>query len=513
MKIYKPNNKKNLYTYVAVIICLMIAGIPFFKSWLWIFSFSILLSFPVIRTILKNKKSKDIIFAREQLYGLMEYLYTSVSAGLIISEGICNSLFKLQTLFGENSMSVKGVKRFRSEEKLGIPLNERLVNLAKNFPCPESLPLFQLISTADLYGRDLSQILQRSYTMLSGVLSVSKDISSDVAQKRAESSIMSLMPFLVAWSLYLSTPSYIQSALLFPIGRFIYSVAFIISVLSYCIGTQIVSHSISDIKSKTGKSPFFISLTEIIYNSSSPLIIKLYSSVKKLENIIPISLIHKRYRDLEYIKPGENDHAGKYTLSVILIVLIVLILSIPSILFLHTGVFPWIIIFFSLLIFNDRDIYSKAHSKSNLFALAFPGFISLLSTLLQSGIPTGRAIRISLDSYLESSINLSKELSWLSSSLIAGIPVEEALEGLASRIRSNEISSALLLIAQYYKNGNSKSLDLLNLQCSICWSASRRVSKKQLEDSALKLLFPMMLQLVCVGVLAVAPSLFSSGFI
>ena len=76
-------------------------------------------------------------------------------------------------------------------------------------------------------------------------------------------------------------------------------------------------------------------------------------------------------------------------------------------------------------------------------------------------------------------------------------------------VRYPEIACALQFAAQYDKTGSVENLNLLKLQCSACWTQSKITARKQLEESSVKLLIPMILQLVCVLMITITPSLIS----
>jgi hypothetical protein len=52
---------------------------------------------------------------------------------------------------------------------------------------------------------------------------------------------------------------------------------------------------------------------------------------------------------------------------------------------------------------------------------------------------------------------------------------------------------------------------MLGLQANACWAQSRTAARRQLDESSVKLLLPMMIQLICVMLISVLPSLISIG--
>ncbi|MHB8962438.1 MAG: type II secretion system F family protein, partial [Saccharofermentanales bacterium] len=171
----------------------------------------------------------------------------------------------------------------------------------------------------------------------------------------------------------------------------------------------------------------------------------------------------------------------------------------------------WMILPSGLLVMHDVDLQIRISSGQNRLFRDFPGFIGLLSTLLSNGIVLTKSVQICIDTFTIASPEFRKELSVLKGAIYSGTPVSEALENLAIRSGSTTISGALLLAAQYGKNGSTETLGMLSLQAGACWLQSRTAARKQIDESSVKLLLPMMLQLICVMLVSVLPSLLSIG--
>lgn len=466
------------------------------------------LPYAVLKT---NEKTKEVQKTREQLKCLLEQLCIKVSTGKSLETAFLESRGELTAVYGIRSILCIALKSFEDQAASGAALDESMLNLVQRIPCPEAAPLFHAIAGTRLLGNRILQILRQSLLMVSDLLTITRDISSDVSQKRLESTIMSMMPVAVIWSLHLSVPSYLDPAFSNSWGELLMLSAFILTVAGYCLGCHIVSHSIYR-KTKESRSscPFSVSsLTVAVFTR----LIKPYpgrlAPLKQVSRHLPEGYRLGLKRTLKFLYPYKDDLLEEYLFIKIALFITCFIvyfifsifMSIPFLLFLLSALL--------LLILHDVDTNRLILRNKMQMMQDFPTFIGLLSTLLGNGIVLSKALNLCVDTFRDSSAAFRNELNLLRGSMNAGTPCYEAVEILANRCQIPEIACALQFAAQYDKTGSVENLNLLKLQCSACWTQSKITARRQLEESSVKLLIPMVLQLICVMMITITPSIIS----
>ena len=507
MKAYR----RKIFRYLCVASVLYLLSLPFFDNAVVRIGTVLVVAFLPCHTFAMYSGAKEVQGAREQLKSFLEQLCIKVSTGKSLETALLDSHADLLSVYGKDAMICIASKMLEDQVASGIELDEAVLAMAAMIPCPEALPLFLTISRTRHLGNRILQVLRQSLLMVSDLLSVSRDISAEVSQKRLESTVMSIMPFAVLWSLTLTTPSYLEPAFSSPLGRLLMLSSFAIAVTGYCLGGMIVSRSIyTKSKDASSSQPF----------SLSGLFAKLFSSgIRKqparLGFIIHVgSWLPEDYRlsmkrTLTYLFPKKEYVFEEYIFIKCVLFLSGLALCLLFRLFIPLPLLPCVLLLVFLLILHDVDTrrliaQNKAHRMRD-----FPTFVGLLATLLCNGIVLSKALLLCMDTFKDASVSFQNELGLLRGSMTGGTPAHEALEHFANRCQIPEIACALQFAAQYDRTGSLENLNFLKLQCSTCWLQSKVTARRQLEESSVKLLFPMILQLVCVMVITITPSILS----
>ncbi len=106
---------------------------------------------------------------------------------------------------------------------------------------------------------------------------------------------------------------------------------------------------------------------------------------------------------------------------------------------------------------------------------------------------------------------IRQDFRHLQREIATGVTAADALQGLSHKVPSNEISSALQLIARYDRDGGKELLDILQLEAVACWDVYKNAMRKDLENRNILLVIPLGLDLLLVILSSVLPAL--AGFI
>lgn len=502
---------KNSLRYLGISFLLYFLSIPFIRLPFLRAGTALCLAFLPLLTLRSYSRAKEVQFAREQLKSLLEILCARISSGKSLEPAMMDVKNDLIPIYGKDSIICKALKTFEDRIKAGAAFDEAVPPMSGQIPCPESAPLFFTIAGARNLGNRILPVLRQSLSMVSEFLLVTRDISSDVSEKRLESTIMSAMPFLVLWSLNMTTPSYLDPAFNSVLGSLLMLLAFVLSVVGYCLGGAVIAHSIYN-KTRTGTSSQKTSLSMLFSRFYTTLTASHPERIKWLSRLVfflPENYKLSVKRTLIYLYPGKSNQMEEYLFIKICILffcftgylLLRSFLTIPFLYFLLISAF--------LVFLHDVDTNGIISRNKAEMMQDFPTFIGLLSTLLSSGVVLSKSLSLCISTFTDSSKPFRDEMELLHRSVASGTPCYEALEVCASRCQLPEIACALLFASQYDKTGSMENLNLLKLQSSSCWAQSKSAARRRLEESSVKLLFPMILQLICVILITVTPSLLS----
>jgi len=502
---------ENSLKYLFCSFTLFLLAAPFSNSMPAKIILSLILGVVVTKSFNLYSGLKIKLDARQQLKSFLEFLCTKISSGNSMETSFLLARNEFSSLYGKNSYISKALEELFYNLDRGESFDYALSKMGKNLPCPESHSLFETLSKMRHMGSSNLLLIRQSLSMVSDLLMVSKDISGEVSQKRLESTIMSAMPFAVLWSLNTGASDYMDPALSFPIGRFVLLLAFFVSVLSFCLGLYIVSNSVyqshTDIRrqSKSSLSYYFKKLYGYL--------VKRYPQLNNflvfLMQILPESYILPQKRTLRYLYPANKNAQEEHLFEKICILISVFITYLLTSTFADISLIPFLLLGIFLVIIHDLETRDKIEKNKNAMMQDLPGFVALLHTLLASGIVLEKALEMCIKTYYNSTMQLRGELDILRSDMGSGILLAKAVERFSDRILVPEISGALILASQYSKSGDAYTLELMKIQTGSCWIQAKVSASKALEQSSVKLLIPMVLQLVCVMVITITPAVLS----
>ncbi|MDD4326628.1 MAG: type II secretion system F family protein [Eubacteriales bacterium] len=504
----------NLFMAVTIPLLLFVLSEPFSNSMIIRMFLSVVLSVPVFISVKRLIRSRTSLRARTELRSLIESLYTSTVSGESFSNAVSSSIKDLVILYGENSQVIRAARSYLHAARLGVSFNERLRSFGCSIDCPEAGLVFDMISASDTIGNNITYVLQQNAEMLTDMITSARDISSELSQKRTEGVIMSLMPFAVTWNLHLCFPGYFSSVWSCSWAHLVFIIILAISVISVavCIKFNADMNSTFDSVNRKSHGIFMISTARKIIVSRNALTRKLKTLAQIISQKLKSRYFQSGMKDFERINYGDPNNEIQYWVIKFLLIIIILFLITLSCL---SGIHPFVCLLSGISIYfaHDHDIHKKSSELQRYRELDYPGFISLLETLISCGINIPQAIDKCAEIYSGINSPVSAEISALSKAVNLGGSVSKILEDYAIRINSPEISAVFLGLSGYHMTGNSDTLSVIKLHRSACWNRARNTARRQAEIVSSKLLLPMLIQFICIAAVSVLPSLISSGII
>ena len=440
--------------------------------------------------ILYGKRTATL---RAQNKVLMQSLCTSVSDGYSIERAFLCARVDIEKAFGKHAAFAGALKDVEHQLQAHEPLDKCMTRFCHKLDYYETLPILHALSLQKTVGNQIITILRSSCQMLSELHAVASEVEANNAGKNTEAFLLLLMPFGITYMLSVTSGDYLSQAQSSGLGKILMAVAFAIAIFSCTFLFSIIGE-------KPSKNRF--SFRKIQQRVPA----KWKNPIRKLALSLPSTYTT---RVLEWC--NEISFSSQETFDAFLyktIVQLILCTFVFLIICIELGI-PIILVLFLdmiILVFLHVDQQSVANKRRLILMEDLPIFISMLSTLLESGILLPKALQTCGYAFAEQSC-LSQELNHVLHAIEGGVSAADALESFSHRISIPEAQSALLLAARYERSGGSEVLGLLRLQSSSCWALCRNASRKKRERVAFTMILPMMMDFVSVLLVAITPAL------
>ncbi len=475
---------------IAIVYLLSSAFLPEFRL-------RLLLSFPLgvlpFVSCVRVLYGKRIATLRAQNKVLMQSLCTSVSDGYSIESAFLCARVDIEKAFGKHAAFAVALKDVEHQLQAHETLDTCMTRFCHKLDYYETLPILHALSLQKTVGNQIISILRSSCQMLSELHAVTSEVEANNSGKNTEAALLCLMPFGITYMLSITSGDYLVQAQSSGLGKILMVVAFAIAVFSCTFLFSLI-----------GERP---SRNHFTFRDDKECIPKKWRKpIRKLALSLPTTY---STRVLEWcneisFSPMETFDAFLYRvitrilLCTLLFLFLCFMLGLPLILVLFLDMF--------ILVLLHIDQQSIVNKRRLILMEDLPLFISMLSTLLESGILLPKALQTCGFAFAEQSC-LSHELQHILTSIEGGVGAADALESFSHRINIPEAQSALLLAARYERSGGSEVLGLLRLQSSSCWALCRNASRKKREREAFTMILPMMMDFVSVLLVAITPAL------
>ena len=430
---------------------------------------------------------------RAQNKVLMQSLCTSVSDGYSIERAFLCARVDIEKTFGRRAAFATALKDVEHQLQANEPLDACMVRFCHKLDYYETLPVLHALSLQKTVGSQIISILRSSCQMLSELHAVASEVEANNTGKNTEAFLLCLMPFGVTYMLAFTSGDYLYQSQNSGLGQIMMVVAFIIAIFS-------CTYLFSLIGEKPSRNVF------TFQNGREKVPVSFHVPLRKLAVSLPTMYTTRIYEWFSEISfsPMEAFDAFLYKTIRILLACAPVFLCITILLKLPLWCIA--VLEICMLILLHVDAQSLVNKRRLILMEDLPLFISMLSTLLESGILLPKALHICRYAFSDQSC-LRYELQHLVTAIEGGVSAADALESFSHRISIPEAQSALLLAARYERSGGQEVLGLLRLQASSCWTLCRNASRKKREREAFTMILPMMLDFISVLLVAIAPAL------
>ena len=508
-------------------ICLLLAWLasaPFIES---VFV-RMILTVPGVFLLLKAvnhwRTGRRMLTGREHFKWFLELLLTRLSSGASLERAISDTLPGLSQLLGRGADLLTALKQLEQQLSAGQPLETLLPSLSRSIHCPEARIFFQILPELRRTGGKIDQYVRQHLQMVTEQLALQQDLNAETTQRQTEAMILALMPFALAALLEQSYDSAMREALATPPGVAGMMAAFVLAMLAAAITLSALglnpaapSHPLST----SGKSA---AAGQILDNTvtrlAQPVLHRLY------RDLLPETYGNRLLKILYGQNEDPSKSSGPSHATAVIVrfflekAVYILVSLVPALVFTLTLANGWIALILLPVIVSaaqDQKIFQIQRQQMTEYRLIYPVFLNLCAALLQSGLTLHKALQTCLAlPLLDERKKTPKKTSSLPDDLVmirrliqTGRPADQAVEALAAACPIPEAQAAMLLMQRYDRYGGSETLQMLSMQAAACWSLYRNTIRKQMEHQSLRLLIPMMLDLLAVILTSLLPAVLS----
>ncbi len=478
----------------AIVFVLSEAFIPILQVRILLSAFLSFFPFLSIASLMYEKRTAAL---RAQTKVLFQALCTYVSGGYSLESAFLLSRPALEKAFGKKCSVAHELERLEKALQARMSLHDALEAFCLHIDFLEILPIFHALSISRIVGSKVIAILRNSCQMMSELIAVNGEVEANNAGRNAEAFVLCVMPFAITYALFGFSEGYMDSAHASPLGIGLMLVAFCIAVIS--------SGFLLTLVSGRRKKPFGTS-----EKARRTLLPDVWARTIRdvLYRVLPQNTLTLQFSVYSELSPHPeelflfsiHDSCHKILITAPLFLLLLSLSGFPLFLILPLEL--------AVVLLTQIDLRNRAVERRETLMEEMPLFLSMLVTLLNSGVLLPKAIDTCSKAFPENSC-LGNEIRIMKSQMLSGSSAGRSIECFSERTPLPEAQAALLLAARYEITGGSEVLELLSLQASACWSLCRNASRKKKEREALAMVFPMMLDLVSVLLVAITPALLS----
>lgn len=159
-----------------------------------------------------------------------------------------------------------------------------------------------------------------------------------------------------------------------------------------------------------------------------------------------------------------------------------------------------------VLYMADRGLYEQVEKRKRQMLLDLPGILNTLVLLLEAGLPLLNALRKTVTEQ-GSQRPLQIELARVIAEINSGKSIQKSFEDLARRCRMPEITRFVsIIILNLHRGNDDLSTACMNLAHE-SWIKRKELVKRLGEEAATKLVFPMVMIFLAIGIIVLAPAL------
>ena len=239
---FRPHREDIIYLLQGMLIAIMF-GRLFFDSWIAV---GIISPIAIPWTLMqrKNQKNKKCRLIGIQFKDAIFSVLTSLKAGFSIENAFMEARRDMDLLYGKNSDISFYLSRISKGLRNNVPLEKLIFGMGKETTNTDIQDFALVFSVAKRNGGNMTEIIDRTISVISGKLEVEKEIEVLISAKRLEARIMNMVPFFIIFYISITSPRFFDALYHNVLGICLMAVCMVIYCISYYLSEKIVNISI-----------------------------------------------------------------------------------------------------------------------------------------------------------------------------------------------------------------------------------------------------------------------------
>lgn len=191
-----------------------------------------------IKSLIHKRKSQLNLQFKQALYSIS----SSLSAGKSVENSFREASQDLRFLYpNPRTDMIQELDLISRKIENGVNIEQALLDLAERSDIEDIKNFAEVFSTCKRTGGDLVEVVRRTSEIIGEKLEIQQEIQVLVAQKRLESRILVIAPFLIVAVLGIGSPDYMQPLYQEPIGFVVMTVALALNIVSFLWVSRIMN--------------------------------------------------------------------------------------------------------------------------------------------------------------------------------------------------------------------------------------------------------------------------------
>ncbi|HCT92012.1 MAG TPA: pilus assembly protein TadB [Lachnospiraceae bacterium] len=210
-----------LYRSRILLLLLPICMIPYFR---W------------VKARLISKRKQRLL---ESFQSAAAAFVVALRTGYAAENALAECAGDLERMMGQEDILVRELRYMQAQTALSVPLEELFADLGKRSGLEDIENFAQVFTVGKRTGGNVGEILSNAADQLRQKLEVQKDIQVQVASRRMEQTVMSLVPWGIILYLNVTSPGYMDVLYGTLAGRVVATVCLALYLLSWFWGRKI----------------------------------------------------------------------------------------------------------------------------------------------------------------------------------------------------------------------------------------------------------------------------------
>lgn len=233
------SRKEKLKSYVCALGVMLFFAYFFYRNFL----IAILLlpvGFLFLMDKAKNDQRKRKAKLRLAFQDMLQALASGLRAGYAVENAFKNAYQEMHMLYGEEADICSEMRLVLAGMKNQIPIAKLMQDFAERTKLEEIQEFADVFAIVRKSGGNLPEIIDETAGVIGDKIAVEQEIEVMIAAKKMELLIMNVVPFFIVFYIEFTSPGFFHTLYEGIVGRGIMTLAMIIYLAAYYLGSKMV---------------------------------------------------------------------------------------------------------------------------------------------------------------------------------------------------------------------------------------------------------------------------------